>query len=176
MTDAIATPTSPESVFPIGLADAAETMHIGLSDLPFIAVGKGVELQLLHVDLNSGLWINRTRLQPGASVATHLHAGLVLAVTLEGRWFYKESPDQVNIAGSYLFEPAGSVHTLQAAADQTGSTTAWFAIWGPNINIDENGQILSVLDARAILSIYRQRCAELGSDCSRMLVVGEHLS
>jgi 2,4'-dihydroxyacetophenone dioxygenase len=160
------------SVFPVGLADAAETLHLGIDELPFVPVSEGVELQLLHVDLTNGLWINRTRLQPGANVVTHFHAGMVLAVTLQGKWYYRESPDQMNKAGSYLFEPAGSVHTLQAAADVVGPTIAWFAIWGPNINLNENGEVQTILDARAVLTIYRARCAAAGLDCSKLIVSG----
>lgn len=132
-----------------------------------------MELQLLHVDLTNGLWINRTRLKPGASVPTHFHAGMVLAVTLQGQWYYRESPQQVNTAGSYLFEPAGSVHTLQAAEDAGEDTLAWFAIWGPNINVDENRQITDVFDAYAVLTLYRLECDRQGSDYRSLIVVGE---
>lgn len=162
----------PRGPFPVGFPPAAETLHIGIDDMPWVPLGEGLELQLLHVDLNVGLWINRTRMKPGTSVTTHFHAGMVLAVTLEGRWFYKESPEQVNSPGSYLFEPAGSVHTLQAASDQDGPTITWFAIWGPNINIDPNGQVIGVLDAHAILTIYRNACAQMGLDCGKLVVIG----
>lgn len=158
--------------FPVGFPPAAETLHIGIDDMPWVPLGEGLELQLLHVDLNAGLWINRTRMKPGTSVSTHFHTGMVLAVTLEGRWFYKESPEQVNSAGSYLFEPAASVHTLQAAADQEGPTITWFAIWGANVNIAPDGQVLSVLDAAAILTIYRNACAQMKLDCSKLVVIG----
>lgn len=148
------------------------TLHLGADDLPFVAVGEGVELQLLHVDLSNGLWVNRTRLKPGASVISHKHAGPVYAVTLQGRWYYRESPEQVNTAGSYLFEPAGSVHTLQAAADQTEDTLAWFAIWGPNINLHETGEVHSILDARAVLQLYRSLCAAAGLSSEKLIVAG----
>ncbi len=158
--------------FPVGFAAAADALHIGIDDLPFVPLGEGLELQLLHVDLNSGLWINRTRLKPGTKVSTHFHAGMVLAVTLEGRWFYLESPEQVNVPGSYLFEPAGSVHTLQAAADQDGPTVAWFAIWGPNINLDAAREVTGILDAYTVLTLYRNICAQLNLDCSKLIVIG----
>lgn len=167
-----ATPGARLGAFPVGFAHAAETLHLGLDDLPFVPMGEGLELQVLHVDLNTGLWINRTRMQPGTTVSTHFHAGMVLAVTLEGRWSYLESPEQVNSPGSYLFEPAGSVHTLQAAPDQEGPTIAWFAIWGPNINIDAAGQVVSVLDAHAVLTLYRGICAQMNLDCSKLVVIG----
>ena len=87
---------------------ALETLHIGADELPWLEAGDGVALQLLHVDLNQGLWISKTRLRPGYTVATHYHTGLVFAVTLQGSWHYRESPEAVNRPGSYLFEPAGS--------------------------------------------------------------------
>lgn len=169
-----APPVAMPSVFPVGFAPDAETLHLGIDDLPWMAIGEGAELQLLHVDLNQGLWINRTRLKPGIAVPTHFHAGMVLAVTLQGRWFYEESPKQVNSPGSYLFEPAGSLHTLRAAEDQTEDTVAWFAIWGPNINLDENNQVTAVLDAYAVLTFYRAQCSAMGLDCSKLIVVGGH--
>ncbi|WP_374571998.1 2,4'-dihydroxyacetophenone dioxygenase family protein [Phenylobacterium sp.] len=154
------------------LAATPHTQHLGPDDLPFVTISEGVELQLLHVDLSTGLWVNRTRLKPGASVIRHLHAGPVHAVTLQGRWYYRESPDQVNVAGSYLFEPAGSVHTLQAAADQDEDTLAWFAIWGPNINLLDSGEVHSVFDAGTALRIYRELCAAARLNIDKLIVAG----
>jgi 2,4'-dihydroxyacetophenone dioxygenase len=152
---------------------ALETLHVGDADLPWLDAGDGSALQLLHVDLNQGLWISKTRLPPGYQVATHYHTGLVFAVTLKGRWFYKENPEAVNRPGSYLFEPAGSRHTLCTPAEMEGEMVAWFAIYGANINLDETGAITSVLDAKAVLDIYRGYCAALGLDCSKLIVQGE---
>lgn len=149
------------------------TLHVGTSDLPWAEAGDGSALQLLHVDLNQGIWISNTRLPPGHSVITHFHTGMVYAVTHQGRWFYAETPDEVSTAGSYLFEPAGSVHTLTTPADQEGDTIVWFAVHGANINIDADGKIVSVTDARAVLDIYRGYCAALELDCSKLIVIGE---
>jgi hypothetical protein len=79
----------------------------------------------------------------------------------------------VNSAGSYLFEPAGSVHTLQAAADADGDTLAWFAIWGPNVDLDDNHRVTAIFDAWAVLAFYRDECARQGLDCSKLFVAGE---
>lgn len=152
---------------------ALETLHIGNDDLPWLDAGDGTALQLLHVDLNVGLWISKTRLAPGSRVITHYHTGLVFAVTLQGRWFYLESPEAVNSPGSYLFEPAGSRHTLVAPKDQAGDTIAWFAIYGANINIDADGKIVSIVDAKAALDLYRGYCQAMDLDCSKLIVHGE---
>jgi len=70
----------------------------------------------------------------------------------------------VNTAGSYLFEPAGSVHTLTVPADNTEVTDVWFAVYGANLNLDADGNVESVSDAETILRSYRSRCRKMGVD------------
>lgn len=149
------------------------TWHVGIDDLPFAEAGDGSAIQLLHVDLNQGLWISNTRLPPNYKVIKHFHTGFVYAVTHKGRWHYAESPEAVNSPGSYLFEPAGSVHTLLTPADQVGDTVVWFAIQGANVNLDDDGKIVSVVDARSALELYRGYCDALGLDYSKLIVIGE---
>lgn len=129
-------------------------------ELPFIALPDGSTLQLLHVDLANGVWTVRTKFRPGMTVQTHKHTGHVHAFTQSGSWYYLEYPDSVNRAGSYLFEPAGSVHTLHVPDSNSEDTDVWFTINGANLNLDENGNVVSILDAHAILAYYRYRCAE----------------
>ncbi|MGZ3375147.1 MAG: 2,4'-dihydroxyacetophenone dioxygenase family protein [Phenylobacterium sp.] len=150
-----------------------ETLHIGDDELPWLESGDGSALQLLHVDLNQGLWISKTRLPPGYRVATHYHTGLVFAVTLQGTWHYLESPEAVNRPGSYLFEPAASRHTLVTPPGAEGDMITWFAIYGANINLDENGAVVSIVDARSALDLYRGYCDALGLDYSKLIVHGE---
>lgn len=149
-----------------------DTMHVGDTDLPWAEAGDGSALQLLHVNLESGLWISKTRLPAGYKVVKHFHTGLVYAVTLKGRWFYAEAPEAMNAPGSYLFEPAGSVHTLCTPDDQDGETVVWFAVHGANLNLDGEGKVVSVMDARFALELYRGYCDALGLDISRLIVVG----
>lgn len=152
---------------------SGETLHVGADDLPYAEAGDGSAIQLLHVDLNVGLWISKTRLPPGYRVPTHYHTGLVYAVTLQGSWYYLESPEAVNRPGSYLFEPAGSRHTLVTPKEQQGDTVTWFAIYGANINVNDDGQIVSIVDAKAALDLYRGYCSALGLDYSKLIVHGE---
>ena len=155
----------------IPMPKAAE--HVGIADVPFVHVSDKVALQLLQVDLTQGLWVLRARFQPGYEIETHRHTGPVYAVTEKGKWFYREYPDVVNAPGSYLFEPAGSVHTLTTPKDQVGETVVWFAIYGANINLDAAGNITGVLDAATILSVYRSLCAAQKLDASKVIVHGE---
>jgi quercetin dioxygenase-like cupin family protein len=138
-----------------------QATHRGESELPFVATGDGTHLQVLQIDIDAGLWVVRTKFEPGTTIPTHKHTGPVFAVTLAGSWKYKEYPE-VNTAGSYLFEPAGSIHTLTVPKDQKGMTDVWFAIYGANLNLDEAGNVTAVLDAGVILDAYRALCAEAG--------------
>ncbi|MCC5887798.1 MAG: 2,4'-dihydroxyacetophenone dioxygenase family protein [Gammaproteobacteria bacterium] len=149
------------------------TVHIGRDDLPWLMSEDGTELQVLHVDLNVGLWVLRVRWPPGCAVATHYHTGQVFAVTHSGCWYYREYPETRNTAGSYLYEPAHAVHTLVVPEDNTEVTEVWFAIYGANIDIDADGKVMGVLDARTVLAAYRNGCAQTGADCSKTLVMGE---
>ena len=136
-------------------------LHRAESDLPFVDIGDGSTMQLVHVDIEQGLWVVRTRFQPGYQVQTHKHTGPVFAFTLAGRWRYVEYPE-VNTAGSYLFEPAGSVHTLTVPADNDEVTDVWFAVTGANLNLDEDGSVVSVWDAQYILDGYLLLCEAAG--------------
>ena len=115
-------------------------------DLPFVDLGDGSTLQLLQVNVDAGLWVIRTRFSPGMTVDTHKHTGTVHAFTLSGSWKYLEYPDDVNVAGSYLFEPAGSIHTLHVPESNTEITDVFFAITGANLNLDADGNVESVTD------------------------------
>ena len=74
----------------IPLHGAAEALHVGDSDAPFVDIGDGTLIQLLMVDLAQNIWITRNRMQPGTSVIKHYHTGSVYAFTLQGAWYYEE--------------------------------------------------------------------------------------
>lgn len=165
----------PEVIAQMGVIPAGtkSAIHIGESDLPFLDLGDGTQVQVLQIDLNQGLWVVRARFSPGYAITTHFHTGCVFAVTLKGSWYYKEQPEMVNTPGSYLFEPAGSVHTLTVPEDQEGETDVWFAVYGANINIDDDGNFLYVLDAGLLLRLYRAGCKAMGQSTEKMIVIGE---
>jgi 2,4'-dihydroxyacetophenone dioxygenase len=67
-----------------------------------------------------------------------------------------------NTAGSYLYEPAGSVHTLHFPETNTEVTDVSFVLHGANLNLDAEGNAESVLDASAALAVYLAACREGG--------------
>ena len=61
-------------------------IHRGETDLPFVDVGDGTHLQVLQIDVEKGLWVIRTRFEPGVTVPRHKHTGEVFAFTIAGSW------------------------------------------------------------------------------------------
>lgn len=135
--------------------------HLGEGELPFVRFTDGVDFQLLQVDVEAGLWVVRTKFDPGTTIQRHRHTGQVFAVTFSGAWRYLEYPE-INRKGSYLFEPAGSIHTLHALSENTEVTDVWFAIYGGNLNLDDDGNVESVTDSSSVLEQYLTGCEELG--------------
>src|SRR2546422_4097904 len=133
-------------------------VHIGADDLPWADIGDGSKLKVLQVKEREGLWIVQNVFQTGFEVPTHRHTGPVWAYTVSGAWKYKEY-GYVNRAGSFLYEPAGSVHTLQCIEDDT---LVWFQVYGANLNLDADGNVESITDAAAILEAYYMLCEAEG--------------
>jgi quercetin dioxygenase-like cupin family protein len=140
------------------LHEVPTAVHIGKDDLPFVDIGDGSKLQVIHVDVNAGLWIVENIVQAGYDVQKHKHTGPVYAYTVSGAWKYKEY-DYVNRSGSFLYEPAGSVHSLTAVED---NTQVWFQIYGANLNLDAEGDVESMIDAGGILQAYYALCEAEG--------------
>lgn len=135
-----------------------ESVHIGNDDLPFVDIGDGSLLKVLQVKSGEGLWIIENVFKAGYEVERHKHTGPVWGYTTSGAWKYKEY-DYVNKAGSFLYEPAGSDHTLQVLED---NTRVWFQMYGSNINLDADGNITSVVDGQLSLDFYLALCEEQG--------------
>src|SRR5258706_13460292 len=140
------------------LHEVPTAVHIGKDDLPFVDIGDGSKLKVIHVDVNAGLWIVENIFQAGYDVQKHKHTGPVYAYTVSGAWKYKEY-DYVNRPGSFLYEPAGSVHSLTAVED---NTQVWFQIYGANLNLDADGNIESIIDAAGVLAAYYLLCEAAG--------------
>jgi 2,4'-dihydroxyacetophenone dioxygenase len=137
------------------------SLHRAEQDLPFVPYQQGVDFQLLQVNLDIGLWVIRARAEPGITLQRHRHTGEVMAFTLSGSWRYLEYPE-VNTAGSYLFEPSGAIHTLHIPASNTEITDIFFSIKGANLDLDDDGNVETILDAATVLDVYRAQCEAAG--------------
>ncbi len=145
---------------------APTAIHIGEDELPFVEIGNGNKLKVLQVKEREGLWIVENIFQGGFAVQTHRHTGPVWGYTTAGAWKYKES-EYVNRSGSFLYEPAGSVHTLTCIEDDT---RVWFHMYGANLNLDDDGKVDSVTDGAGTLAAYYALCEAQGLPRPNVLV------
>jgi 2,4'-dihydroxyacetophenone dioxygenase len=146
--------------------DVPTAVHIGADELPFVDIGDGSKLKVIQVKEAEGLWIVENIFQAGYEVQRHKHTGPVYAYTTSGAWKYKEY-DYVNRAGSFLYEPAGSIHTLQVLED---GTHVWFQVYGANLNLDADGNIESAVDGALTLAAYLMLCEAAGLSSPNVLI------
>lgn len=140
------------------MVDIPGAIHIGADELPFVDIGDGSKLKVIMVKEAEGLWIIENVFKAGYEVQRHKHTGPVYAYTTSGAWKYKEY-GYVNRAGSFLYEPAGSIHTLQVVEDETH---VWFQMYGANLNLDDAGDVESVSDGASTLAVYHALCEQAG--------------
>ncbi len=116
----------------------------------FLPTGdEGASVKPLFLDRENGVWVLYARFEPGTKLPSHFHTGTVHFFTTKGRWHYAEHPDDEQSAGSYLYEPGGSVHTFEVPADATEAAEGFMVVSGANINFEDN-VYHSTLDAGAI--------------------------
>jgi len=147
--------------------DVPTAVHLGAAALPFVDIGDGSKLKVIMVEAARDLWIIENVFQSGYEVQRHKHTGPVYAYTTSGAWRYKEYSD-VNRAGSFLYEPANSVHTLEVVEDDTH---VWFQIYGVNLNLDATGEVESVSDGASTLAVYLNLCEQAGLPRPSVLLV-----
>jgi len=137
--------------------------HAGLDEIPWVPnLGyAGAELRLLQADTDVGVYVMAGRMPAGLNVGRHHHTGAVHMFTLSGIWGYREH-DFVNRAGSYLYEPPGSVHTLFTPEDNTEVTETLSVVYGVTEYLDEDGSVVATSDARSNLEAYYAACEAVG--------------
>lgn len=148
----------------------------GSDDLPYAdnwANTPGVRLKLLMADIEGACVVVRILFAPGVQLPPHEHTGAVHAFTLAGEWTYLEYPgNPPSRAGSYLFEPAGSTHTLKVADHNAGETDVLFVVYGAMIHYGPNGEILAVGDAESHLRDWPAALRAQGKPVPKQLPVG----
>lgn len=153
-----------------------ESFHSASPDLPWADEWAGderIKLKLLMADIEGGRFAVRMQFEPGVEVAPHKHTGEVHAFTFAGEWRYLDYPQTPsNRAGSYLFEPPGSTHTLKVADDAQEYTDVLFIIYGAMLHLDEAGQVLAVTDAESVLREYPQLLRAQGKPLPEVLPIG----
>ena len=149
---------SSASKVPVFSLPQNELLTVNVSDIPVLkdALGPGINFQPLFLDPEVGVWSVIATFPPGVGLPIHLHTGPVHGYTLKGSWIYREYPDQPQTAGSYLYEPASSVHELYVPDTNTEDTIILFIVYGANVSFTEDGQFHSVLDAITVQKLVEQ--------------------
>ena len=146
------------------MIDSAPTaIHRAEENLPWVDDGAGTSFKVVLAKVREGLRITHVRFDPGVRLQIHRHTGPVYGYTSSGAWRYLES-EFVNRAGSFLYEPAGSIHTLVVPEDNAEVTEVWFQTYGANLELDADGNVESITDAASILDSYLELCAAQGFD------------
>lgn len=130
-------------------------------DIPMVQIAPGVSIQLLQVDFDHNIRITRARLDPGVRFRTHIHTGHVFAWTVSGTWKYLEY-DRSSNANSYLYEPAGSTHTLVVPEDANEPADVIFIVHGSNVELGPTGEIEGITDAAHVARAYLRGLKEQG--------------
>ena len=117
------------AALPLVALPQGELLTVNIDQIPLLKdmVAPGIHIQTLRLDPERGEWVILATLAPGCELPLHFHTGAAQVYTLKGRWLYREYPDQPQTAGSYLYEPGGSVHTFYTPEDNTEDsiTIAW---------------------------------------------------
>ena len=144
--------TSSGAVLPLVALPQGAPLTINEKDIPLItdSLTEGVHVKPLRLDLEAGCWVVLATFSPGAKIPLHYHSGIAEVYTMSGSWHYLEYPDQPQTAGSYMYEPAGSVHTFVCPETNTEDTTLFIRVEGANINFTEDAQFHSILDTTMI--------------------------
>ena len=127
----------------------------------WIQLTEDVRQRPLLFDCTNGAWANLLSIRPGGQLKCHYHTGPVHAFTLKGSWRYLEH-DWVASEGTFVYEPQGEIHTLQADP-KTGMTT-FFVTRGALIYTDQSGRQIGYEDVFTRLARFRLHVAETGMD------------
>lgn len=130
--------------------DRLLTVNIHDRDAPSM---NGVSLTPLFLDRENGVWVLYGKFAPGTVLPTHFHTGTVHFFTTKGRWNYKEYPEDPQTAGSYLYEPSGSIHTFSVPQDATEDAEGFMVVNGANVNFLD-GEYENITDAGSLEEMF----------------------
>lgn len=141
----------------------ADTSVCHTDELPWAELMPGIEMKVLRTGAGTDRYTLMNRFAPGIVLPRHYHHGEVHAWTIEGEWGYLEY-DWTARTGDYLYEPAGSVHTLAVPESASGPVTIQFVIEKGLDFLDDEGNAFHVETAETITQLYVDTLAAAGID------------
>lgn len=135
---------------PTAITQQDELLTVNIHDMAYAPGGApGSEIIPLFLDRENGVWVLYGRFAPGTRLPKHFHTGTVHFFTTRGQWNYVEYPKNPQTAGSYLYEPGGSMHSFSVPEDAKEPAEGFMVVYGANVNFDGD-TFLNVRDAGAI--------------------------
>ncbi|MDC1437188.1 2,4'-dihydroxyacetophenone dioxygenase family protein [Gammaproteobacteria bacterium] len=171
--------TDKQEIFPYAFdldnnTSADPGFGVNADDLPYVDWMPGLRLKLLAADTEAARFVVRILFDAGTLLPPHMHTGTVHAFTNSGKWTYLEyDAGQDCTAGSYLSEPAGSVHTLKVADDNTKATDVCFIVEGAMIHFNPDGSVMAIADASTHIRDYAEACKAQGFDVPEIVMGGQ---
>jgi quercetin dioxygenase-like cupin family protein len=142
--------TSTGAALPLPALPQDRLLTVNIDEIPLLKElfgVPGIHLKPLRLDPERNEWVFMAVCAPGCSLPLHYHTGPAQVYTLQGRWCYREYPNEPQVAGSYLYEPAGSVHTFYCPEDNTEDTIVIAWLEGAQVCFGEDGSFVGVNDA-----------------------------
>jgi 2,4'-dihydroxyacetophenone dioxygenase len=163
LTPGIAT-TGTGTALPLVALPQDDILTVNVNDIPLLkdAAVPGVHIQTLRLDPQRGELVVLATIAPGVELPVHYHTGTAEVYTLSGRWEYREYPHQPQIAGSYLYEPVGTVHTFFTPEDNAEDTVVVWWMQGAQVSFNEDGTFHSLMDAVTMQFLVETAAAEQG--------------
>lgn len=129
------------------------TREIRGEDFPWAEMMPGIEIKVLRASTNPECYTLIARFAPGTTLPRHRHFGEVHAFTISGAWRYLDY-DWIATAGSAVYEPPGSTHTLNVPEDGTEPAVVMFVVYGGMILFDDDDNFFMIDDAAGMVERY----------------------
>ena len=126
----------------------------------WVPQASGVWFRPLMLNTLQGQWCNLLRVRKSGVLSRHLHPSPVHGYVIKGKWKYREH-DWTAVAGSYVFEPPGEIHTLEVPSDCTEMVT-FFNISGAMIYLDDENRQIGYEDVFTKADMCRRHYAASG--------------
>jgi quercetin dioxygenase-like cupin family protein len=128
---------------------------------PWATFFPGIEVKVLRASDATASYTLLARFAPGTILPKHKHFGEVQAYTLEGRWHYLEY-DWFAGAGSYVYEPAFSTHTLHVPEDATEPAVVLFIVNNGMALLTDEDEVFMLEDVPTMRERYIETLRDAG--------------
>src|SRR5262249_17357350 len=125
-----------------------DMLALDANAMPWIEMYEGFSIKILRVSPETGHYTMLFRGEAGRVEPRHRHLAGADLYVVPGA--VESGPGDIAGAGSWMYEPAGALHTATRYVEDT----VGFAVsYGPLVMLDDDDNVLQVLDWRALQSI-----------------------